>query len=193
VMLIGLYLLILGPEFLGAWMASPVYHDRSGPVLQLLMLSFFFYLPVRGVALPILMGLGKPKAPALGLLAAGALNLGISLALVKPLSILGVALGTAIPNILFSWYILRLACRELGVPMSRYLQYVAGRTLIGALAPAAVLVFIKLFLQPASMPAVLVAGVVMTLVFALTWVLYVYRDDSYLDLRGELSRLGGRA
>ena len=39
------------------------------------MLSALVFLPVRGVALPILMGLGKPGVPTIGFLTAGVLNL----------------------------------------------------------------------------------------------------------------------
>ena len=57
----GLFLIVLGPRFIGWWI-DPSFEEPSGQVLQILMVSSFMFLPVRGVALPILMGLGKPKA-----------------------------------------------------------------------------------------------------------------------------------
>ena len=48
-------------------------------------------------------------------LLAGVLNVVLSVALARPLGLAGVALGTAIPNVLFAAAVLVMACRELGV------------------------------------------------------------------------------
>ena len=60
----GLFLIVFGPTFIGWWI-DPSFEGPSGQVLQILMVSSLVFLPVRGVALPILMGLGKPKIPAI--------------------------------------------------------------------------------------------------------------------------------
>jgi hypothetical protein len=39
------------------------------------------------------------------------------------------------------------------------------------------------------MPELVAAGCAMVVVFAFTWVLFVYRDDPYVDLRTPLLRL----
>jgi O-antigen/teichoic acid export membrane protein len=188
VLVIGTYLLVLGPEFLG-WWVGPDFVEPSGRVLQVLMLSFLVFLPVRGVALPVLLGLGKPGLPAIALLAMGALNLGLSLALVGSHGILGVALGTAVPNVLFAVALLLLACRELGVPLASYLGYVGGRALIGAAAPLALLYAVKERLHPTSFVGLIGAGVGSVVVFAFVWVAFVYRSDPHLDLRPLRSRI----
>ena len=56
----GLFLIVLGPRFIGWWI-DPSFEGPSGQVLQILMVSSLVFLPVRGVALPILMGIGKPQ------------------------------------------------------------------------------------------------------------------------------------
>src|SRR5207244_3307258 len=76
----GLFLIVLGPRFI-AWWIDPSYERPSGAVLEILMISCFAFLPVRGVALPILMGLGKPRIPTLAFLGAGVSNLLLSLIL----------------------------------------------------------------------------------------------------------------
>lgn len=196
VLLVGLYLVVLGPSFLGAWM-GPQFVERSGPVLQVLMLSFFAYLPVRGVALPLLMGLGKPRFPALALLAMGVINLALSLALVGKLGILGVALGTAIPNVLFAAAVLVHAARELEVGVGRWLLYTVAKPLVGALVPLAFLVAIARWVPAPSFPVLLASGAAMVAIFAVVWVLFVFRADPYLDLRAMLARklpaLAGRS
>jgi len=188
VLLIGSYLLVLGPEFLG-WWVGPDFIGPSGRVLQVLMLSFLVYLPVRGVALPVLLGLGKPALPAAALLAMGILNVGLSLALVGPHGILGVAYGTAIPNVLFSAAMLCLACRELGVPLSKFVGYVAVRACAGALAPLALLLAIKHGLHPAGLASLFLAGLASVAVFAVVWIYFVYRGDPHLDLRAGVARV----
>ncbi|MBL8857320.1 MAG: polysaccharide biosynthesis C-terminal domain-containing protein [Planctomycetes bacterium] len=189
VLMIGVYLLVAGPDFLGWWVGAE-FVEPSGRVLQVLMLSFLFYLPVRGVALPILMGLGRPKAPALGLLAMGVVNVGISLALVSSLGIFGVALGTAIPNLMFAVFVLVLACRELSIPLRSYAGYVVVRAAIGALVPLAALWLYRSEIGLDSLVKLVGAGILSVTVFALTWIFFVYRNDPHLDLSLLRRRVG---
>ena len=183
---VGLYLLVLGPEFLSWWLA-PNYEPRSGVVTQVLVVSFFLFLPVRGVALPILMGLGLPGRPALALLAMGLLNLILSLALVEPFGVVGVAFGTAIPNVLFAIFVLVATCRELEVGVGSYLSYVGGRALLGSLVPVGWLAYCKWGLEVEGLIPVFASGFAMVIVFALTWVFFVYREDPHFDPRAMLA------
>lgn len=190
VLMIGLYLLVLGPAFLGAWVGER-FVEPSGRVLQVLTLSFLVWLPVRGVAIAILFGVGRPRAAALAFLAMGAVNLIVSLSLVDSLGILGVALGTAVPNLVFALYVLMLACREIGVSVREYAAYVALKATVGALAPVGFLLAVRYGLDPRDMPSLLAAGVGMVLVFAFTWIFFVYRDDPHVDVRAALARVSG--
>jgi O-antigen/teichoic acid export membrane protein len=190
----GLFLIVLGPRFIGRWI-EPAFEGPAGQVLQILMLSSLVFLPVRGVALPILMGLGKPRTPTTAFAAAGLLNLGLSLLLVGPLGLPGVALGTAIPNVLFALVVTAVACRELGIALRSYLRYVVPRVAVGALPPLALLLWFRFGLQVRSMSGLVAAGLATVLLFGVTWVFYVYRDDPYVDVRAQLVRLraGSRA
>jgi O-antigen/teichoic acid export membrane protein len=185
VLLIGAYLLVLGPDFLESWMKSADFASRSGGVLRVLMASFLVYLPVRGVALPVLLGLGNAREPALALLAMGVLNLGLSLALVGPFGILGVAIGTAIPNVIFAGVLLRLACRELDMPIRSYLGYVATRATIAALVPLAIFLAAKHAVGISGMTSLVAAGCAGTIGFAAAWILFVQRGDPHFDTRAE--------
>jgi O-antigen/teichoic acid export membrane protein len=184
----GLFLIVLGPRFI-AWWIDPAYERPAGQVLQILMVSYLIFLPVRGVALPILMGLGKAGLPTIGFLVAGVLNLGLSILLVRPLGLAGVALGTAIPNVLFAVLVFLHACRELKTPAVEYVRYVVPRAALGAFPVLALLLWFKLDLEVRSLGGLAGAGVAMVLLFALTSVFYVYRNDRYIDLRGPLTRL----
>jgi peptidoglycan biosynthesis protein MviN/MurJ (putative lipid II flippase) len=135
------------------------------------------------------MGLGKPKAPTIAFLAAGVLNLVLSVMLAGPLGLVGVALGTAIPNVLFALLALVLACRELGIEPARYARYVVPRAAVGAIPVLALLLWFKHGLEVRDMAGLVAAGSVMVVVFSVTWVFYVYRDDPFVDLRTELVRM----
>jgi|688.fasta_scaffold01819_18 O-antigen/teichoic acid export membrane protein len=189
VLLTGGYLMVLGPEFL-AWWVGEEYRKPSGDVLRVLMLSFFFYLPVRGVALPILMGLGKPRAPALCLLVMGVANLGISLALVGPQGIFGVAIGTALPNLAFAVIVLYLACKELEVGIGEWLVQSALKPLLGACLPVLALILAAQLSGWGGFGALVAFGVGYVALFALIWFAWVVRGDPDLDL---LSRWKRRA
>jgi O-antigen/teichoic acid export membrane protein len=194
-LMVGIFLVVLGPEFIGWWMGQE-YVGPSGSVVRVLMLSFVFFLPVRGVALPILMGLGKPVKPALALLAMGIVNLGLSLVLVGPFDILGVAVGTALPCVLFAAAVAVFACRELGVSVNEYLRYVASRTSLGVAPAALLLLFLKLGFEvfPGTLSRsvmfvhLLLAGLAMVAVFAATWIFFVYRGDPYFDMTSRVQR-----
>lgn len=183
----GLFLIVFGPKFISMWI-DPSFEQPAGQVLQILMVSSFLFLPVRGVAVPVLMGLGKPKIPAIASVTAGLLNLALSVLLITPFGLAGVALGTAIPNVLFALVVLAVACRELKIGVLGYLQYVVPRAAIGALPVLALLLWFRLGLQVHSMTGLAAAGSAMVLVFAVTWVFFVYRDDPYVDLSPHLVR-----
>ena len=168
VLMVGIYLYFLGPAFLGIWM-GPEYVERSGPVLRVLTLSFLFYLPVRGVALPLLLGLGKPRAPAIALLAMGLLNLAISLSLVQSQGIFGVALGTAIPNVLFALFAAALACRELSIGPAEFLTRVLARPLLAAAPLALLLAFYQHHHPVHSWPTLILSGLVFVGLCLLAW------------------------
>jgi O-antigen/teichoic acid export membrane protein len=184
----GLFLIVLGPRFI-AWWISPSFEQPAGQVLQILMISSLAFLPVRGVALPILMGLGKPRTPTIAFILSGLMNLGLSMALARPLGLAGVALGTAIPNVLFAAVVLVVACRELGISVASYLQYVVPRAALGGIPPLALLLWFKLGADVQNLVGLAVAGSTMLVLFGLTWVFFVYRHDPYVDVRPQLVRI----
>jgi len=177
----GLFLLVLGPRFIGWWIAAD-YEHPAGVVLQILMVSCFAFLPIRGVALPILMGLGKPRTPTIAFLGAGVLNLVLSVVLARPFGLAGVALGTAIPNVLFAGVVLVVACRELGIGVVPYIRYVVPRAAAGAVLPLALLIWFKAGVRVQTLTGLVAAGVSMVMLFGITWLLFVYRGDPYVDL-----------
>lgn len=187
-MMAGLFLIVFGPRFLGWWI-DPSFEGPGGEVLQILMISSLIFLPVRGVALPVLIGIGKPKAATLAFLAAGLLNIALSVALIQPFGLRGAAFGTAIPNVLFALFVLVHACRELRTSVLSYVRYVVPRAALGAMPVLALLLWFKFALRVETFPGLVGAGCAMVFLFGLTWIFFVYRDDPYVDVRPHLARL----
>lgn len=188
VLFVGLFLLILGPQFLGVWV-GPEFRGPAGQVLQVLMLSFLAFMPVRGVALPVLMGLGQPVRPAVALVVMGVVNVIVSVALVKPLGLLGVALGTAIPNVVFSLFVASLACRELGLGSFAFARYVLLRPLVAALPAALALVAYGRFVEVDTWPELIVGGALLAVAYGAGVLLLGLRHDTLIQLPGPLARL----
>jgi O-antigen/teichoic acid export membrane protein len=181
----GLFLIVLGPNFIGVWI-DPSFERPSGQVLQILMISSLVFLPIRGVAIPILLGIGKARTPTVAFLGAAVAGVLLSALLVGPLGLAGVALGTAIPNVIYAIAMLMVTCRELGVSPATYLRYVVARVAVGAVPVLLLLQVSKLYVDVHSLLGLIAAGSAMVVVFAVTWVMFVYRDDPYVDLRAQL-------
>lgn len=185
-----LYLTILGPRFLDAWIHDPTenYELSAGPVTRVLAPSFILALPLRAVALPILLGTSSPGRPAFVYLMLALGNLLLSVAFVKAgYGIVGVAFGTAIPQVLFAVYLLFITCKELDLRASHWLRYVCGRACIGVLPSLALLLWFEHSLDVRSMTALVLSGMAMVALFGLTWVFFVYRKDAHLDLLEEFN------
>ena len=85
--------------------------------------------------------------------------------------------------------ILVIACRELGISLSQYMIYVLPRAAVGAMPVLVLLIWFKIGLQVETIAGLAAAGSAMVVLFGLTWIFFVYRNDPYVDLRGHLVRL----
>jgi O-antigen/teichoic acid export membrane protein len=185
--MIGGFVFVLGPRFIGWWI-DPSYEQPSGQVLQILMVSAFFFMPARGVAMPILLGLGKAGGATAALAIAGVANLALSIALARPYGLAGVAVGTAVPTVGFAIVLAALTCREVGLSLRTYVAYVVPRATMGALPMLLLLLWCKNGLHVQSIAGLATAGCASTAIFGLTWILFVYRGDPYVDLRSHVVR-----
>ena len=138
--LFALVLVVWGQDIVRLWVGGAVSVDRR--VLAVFAGKLLTATPIHTAAL-VLAGLGKHKPVALGGAAEAALNLVISLVLVRSLGVLGVALGTLLSGMVTNFWIAPLtANRALGISGGTYLRWIAP-----ALSPAAVALAI-LLLQP---------------------------------------------
>jgi O-antigen/teichoic acid export membrane protein len=180
VLTLGSYLLVFGPEFLDWWLGDE-YDPAAGPLLQVLMASFLLFLPVRGVALPILLGSGNPRGPALGLLAMGIGNLALSLILVRTHGIWGVALGTAIPNVIFSLIFIAGARKTLQVRPLEWTAYSLGRVGPGLLPGLGLLLLVKLGPGASGFWPLFTVGLAFVATQTLAALFFVWRGDPHVD------------
>jgi O-antigen/teichoic acid export membrane protein len=108
---IGITFLIRGRSFIGLWM-GPSYAALSGKVLVILTVA---QLIAAGNNAPgsMTLGIGRHKGMVPAVLMEGLCNLGLSITLLHSHGIVGVAIGTALPNLVthlffWPWYIRRV-------------------------------------------------------------------------------------
>ncbi len=108
---IGICFLIRGSSFIGLWM-GPSYASLSGKVLMILAVALFF-ASGNQVTTNMTISIGRHKGMVPAFLFEGLWNLGLSMVLVRFYGIVGVALGTTLPNLatqllFWPWYIHRV-------------------------------------------------------------------------------------
>jgi O-antigen/teichoic acid export membrane protein len=133
-LLIGTY--FFGDALLSLWVGAGYAESRL--ILLVLLGSQVIALPT-GVLRSILFGMGHVRVPAILYFAEALANLGLSLLLIGPLGIMGVALGTAIPIVVVEAGILfPFACRKVGLSWRAML---GGIGMPGSLSLAALVSF----------------------------------------------------
>src|SRR5262249_44881477 len=134
---IHLGMLFFGRPFLARWLGGPQYADWCFSAVVILSATLTLGV-AQSVAARILYGTGRLKLFARLALVEAAVNLALSLALVGPLGLEGVAVAVAVPNVLFCLFVTGYACRVLGVGLRRYLVASWLAPLVAACIPAAV-------------------------------------------------------
>jgi O-antigen/teichoic acid export membrane protein len=131
---VQLGLLLLGRPFLRLWLGEE-YAVLSYPTLAILALPLSLALAT-SVPVRILYGTGRLRWFARAVIAEAVLNLLLSIALVRPYGIEGVAIGTAIPNTLLNCAVGFFVCRKMGVGPGTYLRRSFLAPCAAALLPA---------------------------------------------------------
>ncbi len=127
-------LLVLGRPFLVLWM-GPRYAEQSYPTLVILAVPLGLAL-AESIGGRLLYGVGRLRWFARLVLAEAVANLLLSVVLARPLGIEGVALGTALPNVVAALAVSVYVCRALGVGLGAYFReaFLAPVLLSAALA-----------------------------------------------------------
>jgi O-antigen/teichoic acid export membrane protein len=185
---VQLGLLLLGRPFLGLWM-GPEYAAGSYPTLAVLSVPLALAM-AQSVSARILYGTGRLRWFARVTLAEAAANLVLSVLLVRPLGIEGVALGTAIPNAVANCAVAVYVCRAVGVGMGEYLRRSFLAPCAAALLPCAAWLAAGRWAAPDTWPslfATAAAGV------AGYFVLAALAEFGLRNLLGRLTSAAGSA
>jgi len=172
------FCLVRAEALIACWMGS-IQYSEAATVVRLLLVAGTAAVAQNVVAVT-LQAVGEPRLPTfVGAFDATA-NLALSLLLVRPLGVPGVALGTAVPIVLSNLFVLvPVGCRRLGVPLRALVRDALLKPLLCATVCAAGLLLV---------PHVAFAG---------TWggllVEFVFYCVAYLALIAAVSRPSERA
>ncbi len=176
---ISLTLLFRGKTFVGLWM-GPQYSEISGTVIQILLISQFFTV-ANLTAGAIMFATNQHRPVAKWATVEAALNLGLSLILVRRLGVYGVAWGTAISmGVIHLLFWPRQVKRAMGVPIRKYLWEGWFKITLCAVPFAAASAAVDRFLPVHSL-LLFFAEVLLTLP--------VYAVSAGLVFRGEATQL----
>jgi O-antigen/teichoic acid export membrane protein len=114
-------LILFGKHIIRIWVGTR-YVPNSYPVLVVMIIPFAFML-AQAASTRILFGLGRHQTMAAITVIEGVANLILSIALVRPLGIVGDALGTAIPlSFTCLVFLPRHMKKQIGVPVGTFLR-----------------------------------------------------------------------
>jgi O-antigen/teichoic acid export membrane protein len=149
-------LLLLGKPFLSLWM-GPRYVELCYPTLAILTIPLALAM-AQSVAARVLYGVGRLRWFARVVMIEAAANLLLSLALVKPFGVEGVALGTTIPNLVSNLLVLGYVCRILNLRGSAYISQAWRLPVLAGAVLAACWWFVGSTFELTSWMRLLIAG-----------------------------------
>ena len=186
-------LFAFGTPFLARWVGVQYvrgdWHNRSDTVLLILLAAMIPRL-LHSTAHQYLFGSNKQAYLSRLLVYEGIGNLSLSLALVKPLGLAGVAIGTAIPSLVSQgWFLPRFVARTMGVTPRRLFLEGQARGLAMGVVVAVIGELVQRAIPPATWLA-FVTGVLCTLALAapFLWFAGITAEDR-LTLRAMLARI----
>jgi O-antigen/teichoic acid export membrane protein len=174
---VQLGLLLLGRPFLFLWM-GPEYAELSYPTLAILAAPLALSLS-QSVSVRILYGTGRLRWFARLVMAEAFANLLLSVLLVRPCGIEGVAVGTAIPNVITNLVLAVYLCRVLGVGAGEYLRRSFLVPCAAALIPCSLWLVIGYWPSPTSWLSLVSTGIVGVIGYAF---LAAYREIGFRSL-----------
>lgn len=130
-------ILAFGQPFLARWMGHADYAAWCFPPAAILSATLTLGV-AQSVAARILYGMGRLKLFARGALVEAAVNIVLSAALVGPLGVVGVALGVAVPNVVFGLVVIASTCRLVDIDVRSYFIRSWLRPLCAAAVPVGV-------------------------------------------------------
>ena len=157
-------ILVFGRAFLANWV-GPNYvvgdwHSRSDVVLLVLLLATVPRL-LLSAGYQYLFGSNKQGFLSRLLVIEGVANLAVSLLLVRPLGLVGIAVGTLIPSLIsHCWYVPHYVAKSLGIPVRRLFLHGQARGLAAGALVAAIGFAMSRLITPDNWPRFFAAVIV---------------------------------
>jgi O-antigen/teichoic acid export membrane protein len=180
-----------GESFITLWMGSE-YGPASGEVLRILSIVLWLGAS-RSVVISSLIGLARQRTLIPGFAVEAACNLALSVVLVRPLGIVGVALGTLIPSVLVNLgYIPGCLSKAVGVPVRLFHRNAILLPTLACLPFALASVAIERFIPAANLAIFLVQVIsILPLVPITAWFLCLTAAEKE-QVRSEIRNVVGR-
>lgn len=181
----------LGTEAIVAWVGPDF--ASSGPILVILA-GAMVLATVEGVAASVLAMTGHHRATSRAALASAVVNIVVSLLLIRPYGIVGVAIGTLVAGLTIDLVLVpRLAFRAYGIRPMDFVRRVLVPAGLSAVAQLAALGLIEVAWAPRTLPQIGVASLASLLVFASCfWRLGIPSEDRAALRRHLSTRWGTR-
>ncbi|HEV2117522.1 MAG TPA: flippase [Terriglobales bacterium] len=185
---IELALFFRGHTFIRLWMGEQFAHP-SGTVLQILLISLIF-TSANTTSYGIVTGIAKHQRVAYWGIVEAALNLALSIVLVRYIGIYGVAWGTTLPN-LFVEVVLwpPYVCRLVQMPLRHYLWQTWLRTGLASLPFAAGCYLADRHWQARNLPEFFLQIAALLVLFAFG-LLLIYRNEFGVEAKAQMRRFG---
>jgi len=168
-------LILFGKHIIRVWVGAR-YVPNSYPVLVVMMIPFAFML-AQAASTRILFGLGKHQTMAAITVIEGIANLILSIALVRPLGIVGDALGTAIPlSFTCLVFLPRHMKKQIGVPVRTFLREAFTLPFLLTLPLVAALWLANRFFYPRNLIQLTLETLVVSSVYG-AGLLWAYRTN----------------
>ncbi|MCM8533910.1 MAG: oligosaccharide flippase family protein [Lentisphaeraceae bacterium] len=185
-----IFYFLAGP-ILFVWL--DVKDEKAVMVAHIMLTSVFISVMFRSASFRFLQMAGKHKVLALLVSIEALVNVFLSIYLVKTMGVLGVALGTLIPNVLMSLFVIfPMFCRFSNLPIIHYLKKVYVPILLSVLPSAFILIFINqnMSLSDWSLAKLVMATAVAGLTYlAMTFYLFINKSERSSLLSAVSSKL----
>lgn len=158
--------LVLGKPFLAMWMGEK-YATACSPILSILLFSQLFELPQR-ISNAVLYGISRHKVLSYASLIAAAINLLLSIVLIKRFGLIGVAIGTIVPQIiLYGLFLPFYTNKVVGQSVVAFLKETYFRLIVPAIILFLTLELCVQFFNPSTYFCLLLEASLSTLSYAL--------------------------
>jgi O-antigen/teichoic acid export membrane protein len=183
---IGLILTVLAEPVLSIWVGTE--YGQYNYLVWILVAAGLFFVS-QGPGSLILQGIARHKWIAVAAIISGIMNLMISILLVQRIGLLGVALGTLIPNLLEWLFVLPYSLKELRIPFLTMLRQVFLPSILPGIPMFLVLFWLRVSFMPDSISELGVTAAIGSGIYLLGFFLFGANQperEGILDLLGEL-------